>query len=95
MGMPKVVYDRKHCEGYFICVTMSPDDFTEDEDDGEDKAELLGANEVSDGLWEKEIDDDQLEDAVQAAKGCPADVIKVVDDEGNVIEGPEELPVEA
>lgn len=37
---------------------------------------------------------DDVDAAVQAAAGCPADVIKVVDD-GNVLEGPEQLPIES
>lgn len=94
---PKIVYDRRNCEGYFVCITMDPDSFEEDEDDGEDKAALIGGDveEVEDGLWVKEIDEDAVEEALQAAQGCPADVIKVVDDDGTVLEGPDELPIEA
>lgn len=94
--MPKIVYDRRNCEGYFVCVTMAPDDFKEDENrDGDDVAELLGGKEPDDGLWTKTIDEDDVEEALSAAQGCPADVIKVLDDDGNVLEGPETLPIEA
>lgn len=93
---PKIVYDRRNCEGYLVCVTMDPDSFQEDDEDGKDKAALIGgATEVEPGLWEKEIDEDDIDIAVQAAAGCPSDVIKVVDDDGVVIEGPDELPIEA
>jgi len=90
--MPKVCYDRKNCEGYFVCVTMAPELFEEADDD---KVDLLGGKEQEDGLFVKEIDEDGLEDAKQAAVGCPADVIKVVADDGELLAGPEELPIES
>lgn len=92
--MPKIVYDRKNCDGHFICVTLDPESFEEDEEGGEEKATLLGASEVQPGLWTKTIREEDVEDAVQAAAGCPADVIKVLDDDGNVLEGPKLLPIE-
>lgn len=94
--MPKIIYDRKNCEGYFVCVTMDPDSFEDGEEDGEDKADLVGSDveEKEEGLLVKEIDEDDVDAAMQAASGCPADVIKVVDDDGEVLEGPEELPIE-
>lgn len=89
---PKIVYDRKNCEGFFVCSSMDPDRWNEDQD--EQKVDLQGAKEIGDGLYEVEIDEADLADAEAAADGCPADVIKVLDDDGNVISGPEELPVE-
>lgn len=89
----KIVYDRKNCEGFLVCVSTAPEDF-EEADDG--LADLIkGAEQDEEGLFVKEIPDDRVDEAISAAEGCPADVIKVVDDDGNVVEGPEELPIEA
>lgn len=88
--MPKIVYDRQSCSGFFSCVKVS-DDFVEGE---EDKSVLVEGTEVTEDLFEKEIGEEQLEAAIEAAKVCPVDVIKVLDDEGTVIAGPDELPIE-
>lgn len=88
--MPKIVYDRESCSGFFSCVKVS-DDFIEGD---EDKSILVDGTETSEDLFEKEIGEDQLEDAIEAANVCPVDVIKVLDDDGKVIAGPDKLPVE-
>lgn len=94
MFVAKIVYDRTNCEGFWVCSAMDPDDFEEKRE--EKKVDLTGAREVSPGLWEKEIPDEgeQFDNAVSAAAGCPVDVIKVIDAEGKVVEGPETLPIE-
>ncbi len=88
--MPKIVYDRQSCSGFFSCVKVS-DDFIEGD---EDKSVLVDGTETSEDLFEKEIGEDRLEDAIEAANVCPVDVIKVLDDDGEVIAGPDKLPVE-
>lgn len=91
---PKVVYDKKNCDGFFICSAQAPELF--EELDEENKVDLVEGEEVSDDLFEREIDEGDITDAaIAAADGCPVDVIKVLDDDGNVLEGPEELPIEA
>lgn len=87
---PKIRYDRENCEGFFICVAADPDTWKEADDD---KADLEGG-EKKGQVWEKEISEDELDDAEAAADGCPVDVIQVVDDDGNVVSGPDKLPVE-
>lgn len=89
---PKVVYDKKNCDGFFICSAQAPELF--EELDEVNKVDLIEGNEISDDLFEREIEDDMKDAAIAAADGCPVDVIKVVDDEGNVLEGPEELPIQ-
>lgn len=88
--MPKIVFDRESCSGFFSCVKVSKA-FEEGEDD---KSILVGATEVGQDLFEKEIGQEQLEDAIEAANVCPVDVIKVLDDDGQVIAGPDKLPIE-
>lgn len=91
-AMPKIVFDRKNCEGLFVCSASDPDTWEENVD--ENKVDLVDGKELDDGLYELEIDADRLELALEAAEGCPVDVIKVLDDDGNVLAGPEELPIE-
>lgn len=89
---PKIVFDRARCEGFFVCSSVDPDNWQEDAD--EDKVTLAGAKEVRPGVYEKEIEEDDLADAATAAEGCPAGVIQVLDEDGNVIAGPTERPIE-
>ncbi len=78
MGRYKIVYDRTGCIGAATCEALDPDDF-QLVDDG--LADLIDGEEVSDGVWEKEIDADRKDAALQAAKGCPVNVITIVDTE--------------
>lgn len=78
MGRYKIVYDRTGCIGAATCEALDPDDFEMVEDG---LADLKGGEEVQDGIWEKEIDADQKQDALEAARGCPVNVIKIVDTE--------------
>lgn len=89
---PKVLYDRKNCEAFWVCVAAAPDDF--DENKEANTADLIKGREIAPGLWEKEIDEAGVDEAIAAANGCPSDVIRVVDDDGNLLAGPEKLPVE-
>ncbi|MBW3582670.1 MAG: ferredoxin [Euryarchaeota archaeon] len=90
---PKIVYDKKNCEGFFVCSAAAPDHFDEDQD--EQKVDLTDSKEKAENLFEKEISEEELEEAIEAAEGCPADVIKVLDDDGEVVAGPKELPIES
>lgn len=89
---PKIVFDRTNCEGFNVCAAMDPDRWKEVPD--EKKVDLVGANEVSDGRFELEITEDQVDDATSAAEGCPAEVIKVLANDGKVLAGPKQLPIE-
>lgn len=90
---PKVVYDKKNCDGFFICSAQAPELF--EELDEENKVDLIDGDEISEDLFEREIGEELEDAAIAAADGCPVDVIKVLDDDGNLLEGPEELPIEA
>lgn len=90
---PKIVYDKKNCDGFFVCSAQAPEHFEELEE--ENKVDLIEGEKVETDLFEKEIDEDEVDVAVAAADGCPVDVIKVIGDDGEVLAGPEELPIEA
>ncbi len=72
------MYDRTGCIGAGTCEALDPDDFELVEDG---LADLIGGDEVSDGVWEKEVPEERKDDALEAAKGCPVNVIKIVDTE--------------
>lgn len=86
----KIRYDKEGCEGFWVCTAADPR-FKEDAE--ANKAILEGAKEIEPGLYELEIDED-IDLAEQAADGCPVDVINVLGEDGDVIAGPEELPIE-
>ncbi|MFB6294515.1 MAG: ferredoxin [Candidatus Nanohaloarchaea archaeon] len=72
----KIVYDRTGCIGAGTCEALDPEDFELVEDG---LADLKGGEETSDGVWEKEVPEEREDDALEAAKGCPVNVIKIVD----------------
>lgn len=72
----KIVYDRTGCIGAATCEALDPEDFEMVEDG---LADLIDSEEVNDGVFEKEIPEERKDDALEAAKGCPVNVIKIVD----------------
>ncbi|MDY6769237.1 MAG: ferredoxin [Candidatus Nanohaloarchaea archaeon] len=72
----KIVYDRTGCIGAATCEALDPQDFELVEDG---LADLKGGEETSDGIWEKEVPEEREEEALEAAKGCPVNVIKIID----------------
>lgn len=73
MARFKIVYDRNNCVAAGPCAAVDSVHFKIDEKDG--KADLIGGKEVSPGVFELEVDSDDL--ANQAASVCPAAVISV------------------
>ncbi|MFB6167086.1 MAG: ferredoxin [Candidatus Nanohaloarchaea archaeon] len=78
MGRYRIIYDRKGCIGAGTCEALDPEDFELVEDG---LADLKGGEEKGSDTYEKEIPGDRKEEALEAAKGCPVNVIKVVDTE--------------
>lgn len=78
MGRYRIIYDRTGCIGAGTCEALDPDDFKLVEDG---LADLVDADDEQGGVWEKEIPEDRMEAALDAAKGCPVNVIRVVDTE--------------
>jgi ferredoxin len=75
----RIEFDRDTCIGMFQCVAEY-DAFERDEDAG--KAVLVGADEVEDGLVSLDVPEGDELDAKFAARACPVDAIRVIDDEG-------------
>lgn len=82
-------FDRRTCAGFFSCVAVDPEDFEEDRPAA--KSVLVGAEEVREGLYETKVPDEARRRAMEAAHVCPVDAIQVLDEEGQVIEGPTRL----
>lgn len=93
MARYRVEFDIRHCEGNFNCIGAAPDLFVTLT--GGLKADLIGHEMHARGFQTLDIEADSLEAAIEAARVCPPQVIRVVDlDTGDILEGPEELPVE-
>ena len=73
-----IQYDRNGCIGAGVCAAVAPDHWVMNQDG---KADLVNAKEVSEGQFELEIDEKDLEVNKQAAEGCPAVVIHIINKE--------------
>ncbi|MBU1201017.1 MAG: ferredoxin [Nanoarchaeota archaeon] len=74
MGRYKIIYDWDSCIGAAACASIDPEKFKMD-DGG--KADLLKGTETEPGLWILEVD--SLGEALEAAKSCPVNAIKIKD----------------
>jgi len=72
----KVIYERDLCIGAVACV-MASTKYWELDDEG--KAILIGGKEVSEGIFETEIPEEDYEEMFEAAKGCPVVCIHIID----------------
>lgn len=68
MAKYKIVFDRENCIGAYACVAVAPDTWQEGDDN---KANLV----------KTEFDEDELPKQIEAAKACPVNVIKIVNQE--------------
>ena len=73
----RIWYDRPGCIGAAACVAIAPKVWVMNKDG---KADLIGGKQISESEWELEIDDD-LQINIDAAQGCPVNVIKIFDKE--------------
>jgi len=70
-----VIYNREECIGAGACATMV-ERFWEMDDDN--KANLIGGKiNDSTGFYELEIEEKDLEEALESARVCPVEVIEV------------------
>ena len=76
MGKYIIQYDRKGCIGAGVCAAVAPDHWIMAQDG---KADLEGGKQISEGQFEREIDESELEANKQAAEGCPAIVIHIIE----------------
>lgn len=82
MGYMRIRYNRETCIGMFQCVNEW-DAFEKNMNAG--KADLVEAEEVEDGIFEREVPEDAEFEAKFAARVCPVDAIEVYDDDGEQI----------
>ncbi|AKU06213.1 MULTISPECIES: ferredoxin [Haloferax] len=75
----RVEYDRDTCIGMFQCVDEW-EGFEKNVDDG--KADLVDGEETDDGVFVREIPEDAEFDAKFAARVCPVEAIRILDDDG-------------
>ncbi|ERG95940.1 ferredoxin [Haloquadratum walsbyi] len=78
----RIRYNRETCIGMFQCVNEW-DAFEKNMNAG--KADLVEAEEVEDGIFEREVPEDAEFEAKFAARVCPVDAIEVYDDDGEQI----------
>ena len=71
----KIIYERDLCIGVVACVMSSPKYW---EMDNEGKAILKNGQEVSPGIFEIEIGEDDYAESFEAAKECPVNCIHII-----------------
>lgn len=75
----EIEFDRDTCIGMYQCVAEW-EAFEKNLDDG--KADLRGSEEVDDETFVLEVPEGEELDAKFAARVCPVDAIKLIDDDG-------------
>jgi ferredoxin len=79
MGKYKIVYERDVCIGAASCVAVAPMVW---ELDKENKAALKGGTKTRNpNIFEKEIDEKDLQINLDAARACPVNAIHIVEKE--------------
>ena len=78
----KIKFMRDECIGCSACSACHPE-FWEMTDDG--KSNLLESVEVEEGVFEREISQDDLDNSVDSGESCPVNCIHVYDDEKKLI----------
>ncbi|MCS7135201.1 MAG: ferredoxin [Candidatus Aenigmarchaeota archaeon] len=76
MGKYKIIYERDACIGAAVCVAIAP---TVWELDKENKAVLKGGSSKDKNIFEKEIDEKELQINLDAARGCPVNAIHIIE----------------
>ena len=78
MGKYLIQYDRNGCIGAGVCAAIAPEHWVMNQDG---KADLVAAKQISEGQFELEIEEKDLEINKQSAEGCPAVVIHIINKE--------------
>ncbi len=71
----RIIYERDLCIGVAACVMSSPK-YWEMDDEG--KAILKNGREVSPGIFEIEISEEDYAESFEAAKECPVNCIHII-----------------
>ena len=74
--MPKIIHYRKNCIGCNACVELDPKNWEMNNKDG--KADLIDSKNKK-GIYQKEINEIEKENAQKAADSCPVNIIKIED----------------
>ena len=72
--MVKIIHYRKNCIGCNSCVELDPKNWKMCAKDG--KADLIGSKNKK-GIYQKEINEIEKENAQKAADSCPVNIIKI------------------
>ncbi len=78
MGRKYIIeYEKEGCIGAGVCIAWAPKFW---EFINEQKATLKGSKDEK-GIWRLEIDEKDLPQNIEAAQGCPVNVIKIFEKE--------------
>jgi len=80
--MSKIIHYRDDCIGCHACVDISPDNWEMSEEDGQSN---LKRSVCKNGVFVANISEVEVEKNVAAAKNCPVNIIRVLDDSGHEI----------
>ena len=80
--MPKIIHYRDDCIGCHACVDNAPDNWEMSEEDGKSN---LKRSVCKKGTFIAEISDVEVEKNIDAARDCPVNIIRVMDDDGNEV----------
>ncbi len=72
--MPKIIHYRKNCIGCNSCVELDSKNWKMSAKDG--KADLIGAKNKK-GIYQKEINEIEKENAQKVVDSCPVNIIKI------------------
>ncbi len=72
--MPKIIHYRKNCIGCNSCVEFDSKNWKMSAKDG--KVDLIGGKNKK-GVYQKEINEIEKENAQKAADSCPVNIIKI------------------
>ncbi|MDP3947694.1 MAG: ferredoxin [bacterium] len=72
--MPKIIHYRKNCIGCNACVELDPKNWKMNAKDG--KADLIDGKNKK-GVYQKEINEIEKENAQKSAESCPVNIIKI------------------
>lgn len=70
----KIIHDREACIGCGACIALAPEHW---EMNADGKADLKGAKESSEGIFEIEKDISMLKENKEAVESCPVICIRI------------------
>ncbi len=82
MAKYRIVYDRANCTGVAACAIVAERFW---QMDSEDKATLVGGELTGNDVWEREITGEELPENLEAARSCPVQVIKIIDEQNKEV----------